>query len=248
MRRRKASFEGTGSGREAFADAEGLGATVAWRPIRAERDRRLGEAAIEALSARFDFSPEALRGFEIDLAIALDPEHAPANAPIDLAKAAALARASGASMHTRLVRAMEEVDEAHLLLDELDADPLEHGRARRRLRRLHEAMTAAHAALSDLVAEAGWIAANEDAAVLAIADPRRTGDLRRRHVLACIFTFWRRSGRPLTVTTDAVTNERRGALIAFTQAVVERITEPSASLSGETIRKDLELYRRANGA
>lgn len=248
MRRRRPSFEAVGAERRAFVDAEGLNATVGWRRIRADIDICLTGEALEDLAARFDFPAAELRRFDTDLAIALDPEHRPGHAALDLKKAATRARKSGKIMGEQLGRAMDEVDEAHLLLDDLDSDPLQHGAARRRLRLLQEKMFAAHEALSDLRAEARWVAENGDGALLEVtpSDLRQIADLRRRHVLDCIFTFWGRSGRPLTVTTDGVTFERRGALIDFTQAVVVQVTEPPAQLHGETIRKDLERHRKAS--
>lgn len=74
-------------------------------------------------------------------------------------------------------------------------------------------------------------------------DKRGRRDNKRRAVLDRIFAFWSEQGRPLTVTTDPVKSERKGALLEFTNAVVVRVSEPPTPLSPETIVKDLKQYK-----
>jgi hypothetical protein len=75
-------------------------------------------------------------------------------------------------------------------------------------------------------------------------DKRRIRDHRRAMVCARIFEVWRSAGRSLSYTTDPLTSERQGRLVDFVNAVVACVSEPSGSLDGETIRKDLDGFKR----
>lgn len=58
-----------------------------------------------------------------------------------------------------------------------------------------------------------------------------------------IFKLWTEIGRPLTFTTDPITSQRGGPLIAFVNAVVQCITEPASTLTGEAIKTEIERFR-----
>ena len=73
-------------------------------------------------------------------------------------------------------------------------------------------------------------------------DKRRMRDERRRIVCTGIFNIWEESGRSISYTTDPVTSERKGPLIEFVNSVIERITDPPARLSGETIKVEIDEY------
>jgi hypothetical protein len=75
-------------------------------------------------------------------------------------------------------------------------------------------------------------------------DKRGISDLRRTAVLSCLFAFWEREGRTLSVTTDPIDNCRKGQLIEFVNAVVRSVTDPSSELSGDVIRDELKLFKR----
>ncbi|MBV0914222.1 hypothetical protein [Anianabacter salinae] len=75
-------------------------------------------------------------------------------------------------------------------------------------------------------------------------DRRRNADERRSGVLCAIFTCWSRSGHKLAITTDGVTSERKGPLMAFTKAVVRAVTNPSSEINSETAWKELEHFKR----
>lgn len=77
-----------------------------------------------------------------------------------------------------------------------------------------------------------------------IADKRLERDDRRSLVCNAIFRTWVASGRNLTLTTDYVTSERRGALIDFVNAIVGMVTSPSVRLNGETIRLEIDRGKR----
>lgn len=72
-------------------------------------------------------------------------------------------------------------------------------------------------------------------------------DKRRQYVVENCASIWREAGRPVTLTTkhDAKAGKKRmGQLYDFIQAVVVKLTEPPRELSGETIRKDLDRFKK----
>ena len=75
------------------------------------------------------------------------------------------------------------------------------------------------------------------------ADKRLVRDDRRSAICRAIFDFWEKSGRSLTFTTETATNERRGQLFAFVNAVVACVTDPAAELSGHTLYDELAVYK-----
>lgn len=79
--------------------------------------------------------------------------------------------------------------------------------------------------------------------VMEKADKRHVKDKRRKDVLGSIFSSWHRVGRQLSCTTDPETSERHGPLIDFANAVVACVTDPSSTLSGEMIFRDLIYWR-----
>lgn len=74
-------------------------------------------------------------------------------------------------------------------------------------------------------------------------DKRRARDIRREIVCFGIFNAWIDAGRKLTFTTDPITSERSGALVEFVNAVVIYITEPPSTLSGESIRTEIDRFK-----
>lgn len=72
-------------------------------------------------------------------------------------------------------------------------------------------------------------------------------DKRRQHVVETCGFIWREAGRPVTLTTkhdNDAGKKRMGQLYDFIQAVVVKLTEPPRELSGETIRKDLDRFKK----
>ncbi|SHM80737.1 hypothetical protein SAMN05443432_1213 [Roseovarius litoreus] len=75
-------------------------------------------------------------------------------------------------------------------------------------------------------------------------DKRRVKDVRREIVVTQIFNMWERSGRKLRYTTDPITSERRGELVEFVNDVVIYLTEPATSIDTDTIKKDLDDFKK----
>lgn len=73
-------------------------------------------------------------------------------------------------------------------------------------------------------------------------DRRKTRDLRREIVCWTTFNFWEENGRKLGYTSDLVRDARGGPLIDFINSIVACMTEPSTTISGETLKMDIEKY------
>ncbi|WP_209835247.1 hypothetical protein [Ruegeria sp. HKCCE3926] len=74
-------------------------------------------------------------------------------------------------------------------------------------------------------------------------DKRRARDERRTIVLRQIFEFWERIGRRVSYSTDGITSERRGPLVDFVNTIVPLLSDPPATISGETIRSEIQGWR-----
>lgn len=75
------------------------------------------------------------------------------------------------------------------------------------------------------------------------ASDRHRGDARRRVVCLAIIRFWDSIGRQVSYTTDPIGSQRKGQLVEFINAVVGCVTEPRASLGGETIAREITSAR-----
>lgn len=73
-------------------------------------------------------------------------------------------------------------------------------------------------------------------------DARKAVDMRRTIVCVRLFNLWLDLGRKLTYTTDPISSERVGPLIAFVNDIVQCITMPPTKLSGEAIKRELDDF------
>jgi hypothetical protein len=82
-------------------------------------------------------------------------------------------------------------------------------------------------------------------AVTYAGDPnkRKISDDRRIAVFYSICDFWFEQHGKVTMTSDPIAKKRTGRLVAFANAVIGCLTDPSATVSGETLLKDLEQWR-----
>lgn len=90
-------------------------------------------------------------------------------------------------------------------------------------------------------------AADPDIASTRADDARKNTDMRRRHVVDSCCYIWSDLNRPVSYTTvpDVIGEpSRQGKLVSFIQAVVELVTEPSQRLKEETIRKDVDRFKK----
>ncbi|MGO4917107.1 hypothetical protein [Pseudogemmobacter sp. W21_MBD1_M6] len=73
-------------------------------------------------------------------------------------------------------------------------------------------------------------------------DMRRERDDRRSAVLGSIFDAWDAAGRNVSISTIGSSSERTGPLVNFTNAIVRCLTNPTASVNGETIWSEIKVW------
>lgn len=76
-------------------------------------------------------------------------------------------------------------------------------------------------------------------------DKRKASDGRRQVVVETCCYAWADAGRTVSYTSATWKEDQRsGPLVDFIQSVVEKVTEPSSRLSVETLRKDIDRFKR----
>lgn len=203
----------------------------------------LTETEVVDLATRFAFPQDELTALARDLALCLDTDASPLRLELPLEIAAKRGRAALDQTREDMARAADLLTRGLVRLDPLttaygaDAQAAERfARVRteyealvRQLEALHRKLTILHS-VDDVVQD------------LSPADRRAVPDLRRKLILWRIFGFWtRHRGKP-TITTDSVDDQRKGPLIDFINSLVQRMTDPPAALSGQTIWRDLHEY------
>lgn len=231
-------------------DVEALPAKIDARMVELDLREALTSVQIEDIASRFSLPLAEVAKLSTDLAIALNPTHAPNH--IQLPRSLAVERAQKA-MHetiTELEAGAHRMTRGIERLDGLDTTQARDREGADRFITLREDYDRALREVESLHRKLRFLADTPDVALdLRPADKRTVTDQRRTIVLTCLFEFWSRAGRNLSVTTDPYDNARRkGQLVEFVNTVVRCITEPSRELSGDTILDELTLCkRRSNG-
>ncbi len=89
------------------------------------------------------------------------------------------------------------------------------------------------------------------AAELVPDDKRKSVDMRRQLVVQSCCHIWMDAGRKVSYTTkshDPGAPQRSGPLIAFIQAVVGFVTIPSKEIPVETLRRDIDRFKKLQQA
>lgn len=226
-----------------FIAADGFDSSIPWKVQKYGVDGPLADAQVNSIAAKFVFEFDDLRKLSGYLGIALHPSQN----LISISRSIAAARAAKEVQRARkdIETAIKVVNNAILRLEGVQSGSGSHDDAQR----LQQAMVLPlKASLRQLSVarseiEEGLKHPNE---VLLIApdDKRCLHDRRRELILRALFRFWADAGRNLTFTTDPLTSERRGLLIAFVNAVVVCVTEPPSTLKAETIVAELRKFTR----
>ncbi len=74
-------------------------------------------------------------------------------------------------------------------------------------------------------------------------DQRKVSDQKRTILCTHIFNLWLELGRPLSFTTDPISNERTGQLINLIQDIARRLTDPPSELDGDAIMRELQAFK-----
>lgn len=217
-----------------FIAADGFSSSVPWKVQRYRVDGPLTDEQISSIAAEFALGSDDLRKLSGYLGIALHPSQN----LVSITRSIAVARASKEIQRARneIETAIRVVNSAILRLERVQSDSQQT-----MLVPLKASLGQLSIARSEI--EKGSKRPHE---VLLIApdDKRRLHDRRREDVLRALFRFWKDAGHKLTFTTNPLTSERRGTLIAFVNAVVACVTEPPSSLKSETIVAELRKFPR----
>lgn len=233
---------------EAFSDEEmgTLPERVAEQLSKIDLVNALTATEVQELAKQFDFPADALSALSKDLARALDTKITPVFSPLPRQKAIARAQKDMQSTVADIMSASEHLLRGFERLEHLDTALAGDRHGAKRFNTLRRDYDQVLRDVETLHRKLKIIAETPDAALdLRPSDRRAVGDLRRTAVLSRLFAFWESAGRKLTITNDAVQNRRSGLLIDFVNAVVRSITEPSSTLSNETIHDELKLYKRS---
>lgn len=226
-------------------EIEALPAEIAERMAGLDLWEALTPSQVQEIATRFDVPAADVGALSQDLARALNTTLAPLHVPLH--RQLAIERAQDAMRLTiedlmaasdRMVRGIERLKG----LDTVQAGDREGASRFVRFRAdydrvLHD--------IEVLHRKLRFTVETPDVALdLRPVDKRAVSDLRRSVVLSCLFEFWLRAGRKLSITTDPIDNSRKGALIDFVNAVVRCITDPVGELSGEIILDELQAFNR----
>lgn len=251
MDRGSRSFDQSGKValREPFTEEEieTLPARVAARLAKLDIVDALAVEAIESLSAKFEFSVEAVTSLSKNLARALNTSITPLFTGLPRQKA--IERAQKRMLHTTndIMAASEALLRGFGRLEPLDTAQANDRIGAARFKALQKDYDQVLREVETLHRKLRILIETPDAALdLRPEDKRKVSDLRRTTVLFCLFAFWEREGRALSVTTNPIDHSRQGNLIEFVNTTVRYITDPSDELSSETIHDDLKTYKRAN--
>jgi len=218
--------------------------TVKWRINKSENFVALSDEPRQMIATRFSLSTEEMSRLSDDLSRALDVKLRRKTILLE-----EVAKEGEAAFHSSMYdidKAMKYLKSARSKLRLLDiSTPIGPDTYVSPVDRLFNLLIAAGALAGE--ARAGFgdaVAAGMPLNVRETANARRRGDTRRSTVCGCIIWFWDDLGRPVTYTTDPLTNERKGTLVEFITAIVSYVTEPSAKLSGETIKREITKAKK----
>ncbi len=128
-----------------------------------------------------------------------------------------------------------ETKEAGLLLDEIRGDLAQVTYVLNNLERKLEQLIGAPGGAAELVPD----------------DKRKSVDMRRQHVVRSCCYIWVDAGNKVSYTTkshDPDEPQRSGPLVAFIQTVIGFVTSPTTEVSVETIRRDIDTFKKLQQA
>lgn len=208
----------------------------------------LSEAQKAEIAAQFDLEPEIVQELSVLVGNSLDT-----SSVVSLVKV---------SRRTAVSRGRKRLEEAARLARRMNAD---HAAIQNHLSGLSTEFDAAQlaapllAALRDNLAAIGptvtdlegWIdeLAGIDHGLASIEpdDKRRARDMRREHVVRSCCYIWEDAGRIVgytTVSHEPGAPQRRGTLIDLVNTVIRLVTDPPTGLSGETLRRDIDRFKK----
>ena len=200
------------------------------------------------LASRFGFSPALVSELSLYVGNALDAESMTTMTRVSRRKAV-----TGAEVALRrAVRHARQDDRRHgKLVEVLLACSAQFAEAPSDSALLSHAQTLArnpNSSLTDLLDAADAVLARTgSAALLAPADRREVWDGRREHIMRSCCYVWMDAGKPLTYTTRSdrpSKKQREGSLFDLIRTVMGMVLSKGKLPSDETIRKDIDQFRK----
>ncbi len=232
-----------------YPSIDGIRVSAAWRLGSYGDDGALSTNAVSDLAEQFDLPLAIVENLSKELGHCLDNESevnlvavnratAIKRAEVSLEEAARLAKRieTDAKNTAKLMEGLSDQFKAH---DE-DAQLLRSANAQ------INAVVQASVGLEDTVAQI--IKAPGAAADMSPLNKTHVRDKRRQYVVETCCYAWQDAGRPVTLTTAhhaEAGKKRKGRLFDFIQEAVARVTDPPTQLSGETLRKDLDRFKKS---
>lgn len=230
-------------------DADALHSHPRWRLDEYFLNDVLTNTEAEEICERFGFTLPQFSPLRLTLRRALDPSQVPNLVPIKASRART--RASD-TMKAGIDNLMNAADHLTQTADKMD--PIYTGAAKdpedgKKLDTWRKDLDRVLLDIETLHRQLRFLAPRADIALdVSPTDRRKISDNRRIMILTAIFRFWELTKGKPTITTDPITNQRVGQLVDFSNAIVAKITLPSAILPGETIWRDLKGWRKSQAA
>ena len=232
-----------------YPTINGLKSQLPWRLLRDGEVAAFSSTEINDLAARFDLTEELLSDLSEELALCLN--EGSLLATVKIGKKTAAKRADKAVMGaiTRLKLARDQLLRAKSLLEPLVG---EFTSGRQRPSNLSATKNAQKDLLRQIdkqIADLTHIASEPaNAFNLSPENLKRVSDRRRLEIIHDCCRTWRASGRKVSYTTTSdgsKPSQRSGPLIDFVQAVIAKsVTVSGFTLSPETIRKDIDAFKK----
>lgn len=227
---------------------DGINTSAPWRLGSYGDDGAISDSDLLELADRFDLSIDLLQTLSRQLGYSLDVDSevnlvrikrskAIERADKELSRAAKLAAdiqiAAG-----KLSKLLAPLDDQFARSKDDSAVLLA---AKAQAAELRNTVTAAIAAITTVQRTPGA------AAVMAPFNKTHVWDKRRQNVIETCCYVWLEAGRAVTYSSQERTKkgtERGGPFIDFLQAVAIKLTDPPRELSQETIRKDIDRFKK----
>lgn len=227
---------------------DGMRLSVSWKLAAYGDEGALSDSDKAAMADRFGFQPNVVETLSQQLGYCLDTGSEVTLVAVNRAKAIHRAQApleEAAGLAKRLERDIQKI--ANLLegLSDQFKEQKEDAQILPSAKAHADAVLAASQGLSASIIRA--IDTQGAAADISPLNVNHVSDKRRRYVIETCCYAWLDAGRKLTVSTVAdgsKADRHAGPLIDFIQDVTRRVTDPSEELSTNTIKKDIDRFRK----
>ncbi len=231
-----------------YLPMDGIRVSAPWRLELYDNRGALSQDDLSELKSRFSLPTEILNTLSQQVGYCLDIQSTVNLVEVNLEKAierAATSLEEAARLAKRLEADAKKIQELISPLETSFARNEEHSAALDALQNSVNAAKNASLGLHDAIDLV--IKTPGAAADMSPLDKRHVWDKRRQAVVETCCYAWLDAGRQLTFTTisdGSQPEKRQGHLIDFIQAIVAKVTDPTAYLPPETLRKDIDRLKK----